>query len=183
MNELVEECKDYTVKEMKPTLDILFNAYDYEKKQHQIMDTLSAEEYDRVVKALKVNRTMGLRLKSDTTCCCCGKSLIQTMDNGLKDKVVLFGCGHATHCSCLDSVRCPAFDGSEFPERRRIKYVDRKRIDATFHIGRTNKEHRLGRVHRDRFHPQCGCASAERHSPPEMAREGDQHEFLFGNGH
>lgn len=90
MNELVEECKDYTVKEMKPTLDILFNAYDYEKKQHQIMDTLSAEEYDRVVKALKVNRTMGLRLKSDTTCCCCGKSLIQTMDNGLKDKVVLF---------------------------------------------------------------------------------------------
>ena len=46
VNELVEECKDYTVKEMKPTLDILFNAYDYEKKQHQIMDTLSAEEYD-----------------------------------------------------------------------------------------------------------------------------------------
>lgn len=125
VNELVEECKDYTVKEMKPTLDILFNAYDYEKKQHQIMDTLSAEEYDRVVKALKVNRTMGLRLKSDTTCCCCGKSLIQTMDNGLKDKVVLFGCGHATHRSCLDSVRCPVegcWDGietEEFSSRRR----------------------------------------------------------------
>ena len=37
VNELVEECKDYTVKEMKPTLDILFNAYDYEKKQQRSM--------------------------------------------------------------------------------------------------------------------------------------------------
>lgn len=87
--------------EMKPALDVLFHSYDYEKEQLQIMDTMSSDEYKNLVTAYKTNRTMALRLKSDLLCCKCKNSLVQSMDNGSKEEVVLFGCGHAIHRSCL----------------------------------------------------------------------------------
>lgn len=92
---------------MKPALDVLFHAYDYEKKQLQVMDTMSAEEYHNLVKAYKINRTMALRLKTGATCCVCNNSLIQSMENGQKEEVVLFGCGHAAHHSCISAQKCP----------------------------------------------------------------------------
>ena len=91
--------------EMKPALDVLFHSYDYEKEQLQIMDTMSSDEYKNLVTAYKTNRTMALRLKSDLLCCKCKNSLVQSMDNGSKEEVVLFGCGHAIHRSCLDTMR------------------------------------------------------------------------------
>ena len=104
---------------MKPALDVLFNSYDYEKQQLQIMDTMSSDEYKNLVNAYKTNRTMALRLKSDLRCCKCGNSLVQSMDNGSKEEVVLFGCGHAIHHSCLDTMRCPVegcWDGIDTAE-------------------------------------------------------------------
>ena len=71
------------------------------------MDTMSVEEYHNLVKAYKINRTMALRLKTGTSCCVCNNSLIQSLDNGSKDEVVLFGCGHAVHRSCMQSKKCP----------------------------------------------------------------------------
>ena len=104
---------------MKPALDVLFHSYDYEKEQLQIMDTMSSDEYKNLVTAYKTNRTMALRLKSDLLCCKCENSLVQSMDNGSKEEVVLFGCGHAIHRSCLDTMRCPVegcWDGIDTAE-------------------------------------------------------------------
>lgn len=119
MNEFIEEYKEFSVGEMKPALDVLFHSYDYEKEQLQIMDTMSSDEYKNLVNAYKTNRTMALRLKTDMLCCKCGNSLIQSMDNGSKEEVVLFGCGHAVHRSCLDTMRCPVqgcWDGIDTTE-------------------------------------------------------------------
>ncbi|KAK8800274.1 hypothetical protein WA171_004909 [Blastocystis sp. BT1] len=106
VNDFIEEYKDFSVGEMKPALDVLFHSYDYEKEQLQIMDTMSSDEYKNLVTAYKTNRTMALRL-------------VQSMDNGSKEEVVLFGCGHAIHRSCLDTMRCPVegcWDGIDTAE-------------------------------------------------------------------
>lgn len=95
---------------MKPCLDVLFDAYAYEKEQYGIVDTITIEEYEHLLKQFKVSRSMGLKLHGSPNCAACGKSLIQKMENGQKENVVLFGCGHAVHQSCLAEDRCPVPD-------------------------------------------------------------------------
>ena len=107
VNDFLESYKDYTIKGMQPCLDVLFHAYEYENGQIGIVDQLSIKEYESLVKAYKVNRTMALKLKTDTVCCVCNMSLIRSMDNGKKEQITLFGCGHAAHRSCIDRNRCP----------------------------------------------------------------------------
>ena len=92
---------------MKPCLDVLFHAYDYEKEQIGIVDTISCEEYENLVKEFKLKRSMALKIKTDVTCCVCGESLIHVMQNGEKEPITLFGCGHAGHRSCIDGDCCP----------------------------------------------------------------------------
>lgn len=107
MNEFLEEYKDYTLSEMKPCLDVLLHAYEYEKEQYGIVDTITIEEYEHLLKQFKINRSMGLRLSGSTNCSACGKSLMRKLENGKKENVVLFGCGHAVHQNCLEDDRCP----------------------------------------------------------------------------
>ena len=76
---------------MKPCLDVLFDAYAYEKEQYGIVDTITIEEYEHLLKQFKVSRSMGLKLHGSPNCAACGKSLIQKMENGQKENVVLFG--------------------------------------------------------------------------------------------
>ena len=107
VNEFLENYKDYTIQEMQPCLDVLFRAYSYENEQTEIVDHLTIQEYESLLKAYKINRTMALKLKTDTVCCVCKGSLVRSMENGRKEQITLFGCGHAVHRSCVDSNRCP----------------------------------------------------------------------------
>lgn len=107
VNEFLENYKDYTIQEMEPCLDVLFRAYSYEYEQAEIVDHLSIQEYESLLKAYKINRTMALKLKTDTVCCVCKGNLVRSMGNGEKEQITLFGCGHAAHRSCIDSNRCP----------------------------------------------------------------------------
>lgn len=107
MNEFLDEYKDFSLSEMKPCLDVLFHAYDYEKEQLGIVDTITCDEYENVVKEFKLKRSMALKIKTDVNCCQCGESLIRVLENGEKEKITLFGCGHAAHWSCIDNGCCP----------------------------------------------------------------------------
>ena len=107
VNEFLENYKDYTIQEMQPCLDVLFLAYSYENEQTEIVDHLTIQEYESLLKAYKINRTMALKLKTDTICCVCKGSLVRSMENGGKEQITLFGCGHAVHRSCIDGNRCP----------------------------------------------------------------------------
>ena len=61
----MEEYKDFSLSEMKPCLDVLFHAYDYEKEQIGIVDTISGEEYENLVKEFKLKRSMALKIKTE----------------------------------------------------------------------------------------------------------------------
>lgn len=92
---------------MKPCLDVLFHAYSYEKEQLGIVDTISCEEYESLVNEYKLKRTMALKIKTDITCCSCGEPLTRIKEDGEKEQITLFGCGHAAHHSCIDGNCCP----------------------------------------------------------------------------
>ena len=93
--------------ELKPCIDVLFHAYDYEKEQLGIVDTITCEEYENLVKEFKLKRSMALKVKTNVDCCQCGESLIRVGENGQKERITLFGCGHAAHCSCIGDGCCP----------------------------------------------------------------------------
>lgn len=93
--------------EVKPCIDVLFHAYDYEKEQLGIVETITCEEYENLVKEFKLKRSMALKIKTNVNCCHCGETLIRVQENGEKERITLFGCGHAAHCSCVDDGCCP----------------------------------------------------------------------------